>query len=81
MHRRALAIQQTTLGRGHPATAATLHALGLLLTASDNNEEAERVLRGALAVRETTLGEDHLDTAQSVNGLGLVLAGQVSQCE
>jgi tetratricopeptide (TPR) repeat protein len=72
-------VRGQTLGRAHPATAATLHALGLLLTGAGSDAEAERVLRGALAVREATLGEDHLDTAQSVNGLGLALAGQVSQ--
>ncbi|KAG9199902.1 hypothetical protein G6514_007802 [Epicoccum nigrum] len=72
------------LGREHPATLASVHDLGWVLSSQGKYEEAERMHRRALEGmhrralegKEKALGREHPDTLISVDNLGSVLSSQ-----
>jgi tetratricopeptide (TPR) repeat protein len=69
--RRALSIQEKSLGLEYPATARVLNELALVLKAQSNYAAAERLFRRALAIQERALGANHPDVAiVVVNNLG-----------
>src|SRR4029077_2312982 len=76
MYRRALAIQDKSLGREHPATALTLNNLGSLLAVRGDFAQAEQMQRGALATMEKVFGEQHPDTAVVLTSLSSALDNQ-----
>jgi CHAT domain-containing protein/Tfp pilus assembly protein PilF len=76
MYRRALAIQDQTLGRDHPDTANTLNNLGVLLALRGDVEQAEGMHRAALATMEKVYGEQHPDTAAVMTSLSQALDRQ-----
>ena len=57
--RRALAIDETSLGQEHPDVAIDLNNLAGLLQATNRLAEAEPLMRRALAIDEASLGNDH----------------------
>ena len=76
LYRRALAIQDRTLGRNHPATANTLNNLGILLAQRGDFAQAEEMHRNALATMEKVFGEQHPDTAAVLSALSMALDRQ-----
>jgi tetratricopeptide (TPR) repeat protein len=71
--RRALAIDETVFGKGHPDVARDLNNLALLLKATNRLAEAEPLMRRALAIVETSFGKDHSRTAVQLNNLAQFL--------
>ena len=73
LFRRALAINEKTLGPDNPATATSLGNLAAVLMAVGEYEGAEPLLRRALAVEEKAEGPDHPHAASSLNAFGVWL--------
>ncbi|MBE0612853.1 MAG: CHAT domain-containing protein [Burkholderiales bacterium] len=76
LFRKALAIQEHTLGPEHPATANTLNNLSTYLDRRGRPEEAEPLQRRALAILEKSLGPLHPDTAAMLTTLAVMLDRQ-----
>ena len=76
LHRRALAIRETTLGPDDPHTASSLSNLGAVCAAQHKWTEAERVYKQALVVRERVFGPDHPIVAFSLDNVGAAYIGQ-----
>jgi CHAT domain-containing protein/Flp pilus assembly protein TadD len=83
MYRRALAIQDRTLGRQHPSTALTLKNFGDMLAQRGDYAQAEEMERAALATMEKVFGEQHPDTAAVLTSLSDALdrQGKVVEAE
>ena len=64
LKRRALAIDEKSLGPEHPDVATDLNNLALLLQATNRLTEAEPLYRRALAIDEKSLGPEHPDVAR-----------------
>ena len=72
--RRALAIDEASLGADHPTVAIRLNNLAtLLLRATNRLAEAEPLMRRALAIDEAGLGADHPYVAIRLNNLASLL--------
>ncbi|GAB1294598.1 Nephrocystin-3 [Apodemus speciosus] len=69
LRRRALQLEELTLGMDKPENARTLNELGVLYYLQNNLETAEQFLKRSLEMRERVLGPDHPDCAQSLNNL------------
>ncbi|KAM9600951.1 nephrocystin-3 isoform 4-T8 [Trichechus inunguis] len=69
LHRRALQLEELTLGNDTPDNARTLNELGVLYYLQNNLDTAEQFLKRSLEMRERVLGPDHPDCAQSLNNL------------
>ena len=76
LFRKALAIQERTLGPDHPATANTLNNLSTYLDRRGRSQEAEPLQRRALDILEKSLGPLHPDTAAMLTTLALMLDRQ-----
>jgi tetratricopeptide (TPR) repeat protein len=74
---RALAIDEQSLGPGHPDVARDLNNLAILLK-TNRLAEAEPLIRRALENREKSFGPDHPDVAESLNNLAVLL--KVTNC-
>jgi CHAT domain-containing protein/tetratricopeptide (TPR) repeat protein len=83
LYRRALAINEQTLGAKHPDLAANLTNLANVYEGQGKYPEAERVHRRALEIREQALGIDHPDVARTLSGLAEVyqLEGKYGEAE
>ncbi|RBP08535.1 Tfp pilus assembly protein PilF [Roseiarcus fermentans] len=73
---RALTIREKALGPDHPATAASLNNLALLLQAQGDLAGARLLFERALTIWETALGLGHPDTAVGLNNLAELLRHQ-----
>jgi tetratricopeptide (TPR) repeat protein len=73
LFRRALAINEKTLGPDHPRVAGGLDNLAELLQAKGNFGAAEPLARRALAIDERTLGPQHPHVAIRLEVLGSLL--------
>jgi tetratricopeptide (TPR) repeat protein len=71
--RRALAIDEKSLGPEHPDVARDLNNLAALLLATNRLGEAEPIMRRALAIDEKSLGPDHPRVATGLNNLAELL--------
>ena len=71
--RRALAIDEASLGKDHPKVAIRLNNLAALLQATNRLGEAEPLMRRALAIDEASLGKDHPTVASDLNNLATLL--------
>ena len=71
LYRRALVIQEKQLGPNHPAVAATLNNLAVLLASRGRYQDAEPLHQRALAIAERSLGPNHLDTAAMLTSLAI----------
>jgi tetratricopeptide (TPR) repeat protein len=73
MMRRALQIDEASLGPQHPNVAIRLNNLALLLKATNRLTEAEPLMRRALQIDEASLGPQHPNVAIRLNNLALLL--------
>ncbi|HEX4330435.1 MAG TPA: CHAT domain-containing tetratricopeptide repeat protein [Burkholderiales bacterium] len=71
LYRRALAIQEKQLGPNHPALAATLNNLAVLLAGRGMYPDAEAMHKRAIAIAEKSLGPNHPDTAAMLTALAI----------
>ena len=67
--RKALAINESTLGPEHPKTATSLNNLAQLYHDQGRYSDAEPLYKRALAIEEKALGPEHPDTATTLNNL------------
>ena len=83
LFRKALAIQERTLGPAHPATANTLNNLSTYLDRRGRPEEAEPLQRRAVEILEKSLGSLHPDTAAMLTTLAVMLdrQGKLTEAE
>ncbi|HEY4374322.1 MAG TPA: CHAT domain-containing tetratricopeptide repeat protein [Burkholderiales bacterium] len=71
LYRRALAIQEKHLGPDHPAVAATLNNLAVLLAGRGRYADAEELHKRAIAIAEKSLGPNHPDTASMLTAAAI----------
>jgi CHAT domain-containing protein/tetratricopeptide (TPR) repeat protein len=71
--RRALEIDEKSLGLNDPRVAKSLNNLALLLQASGRLGEAVSLVRRALSIDEKSLGPEHPDVATDLNSLATML--------
>ncbi|MBL8397699.1 MAG: tetratricopeptide repeat protein [Candidatus Accumulibacter sp.] len=71
--RRALAINEASLGGEHPAVAICLNNLAGLLQGTNRLAKAEPLMRRALAIDEASLGGEHPTVAIDLNNLAALL--------
>jgi tetratricopeptide (TPR) repeat protein len=71
--RRALALDEASLGREHPRVAVMLNNLAQLLQTTNRLVEAEPLMRRALAISETSVGPDHPRVARLLDNLARLL--------
>ena len=83
LFRKALDIQERTLGPNHPATANTLNNLSTYLDRRGRSQEAEPLQRRALEILEKSLGSLHPDTAAMLTTLAVMLdrQGKLTEAE
>jgi tetratricopeptide (TPR) repeat protein len=72
-HERALKIDEAVYGSDHPAVAADVNNLGLVLRDLGDLPGARQCFERALRIDEAVYGLDHPAVATAVNNLGLVL--------
>ena len=65
LYRRALAINEKSLGPEHPDIALNLNNLAELLRATNRLAEAEPLYRRALAIDEKSFGPEHPNVARA----------------
>ena len=73
LYRRALAIDEASLGKDHPNVATRLNNLATLLHDTNRLGEAEPLMRRSLVITEATLGKDHPNVAIRLNNLAMLL--------
>ncbi|RJQ83194.1 MAG: DUF4062 domain-containing protein, partial [Desulfobacteraceae bacterium] len=73
LYRQALVIYESSFGKEHTASAATLCKLARLLQARGEYAAAEPFYRQALAVFEQSLGTEHATTLDTLIGLASLL--------
>jgi tetratricopeptide (TPR) repeat protein len=71
--RRALAIDDASFGKDHPAVARDLNNLAQLLQATNRLGEAEPMMRRALAIDDASFGKDHPEVATDLSNLAQLL--------
>ncbi|WP_291991823.1 tetratricopeptide repeat protein [Candidatus Accumulibacter sp. ACC003] len=71
--RRALAIDEQSLGAEHPDVARDLNNLAQLLQATNRLADAEPLMRRALAIDEQSFGAEHPNVARDLNNLAHLL--------
>ncbi|CAG04288.1 unnamed protein product, partial [Tetraodon nigroviridis] len=69
LRRRALQLEELTLGKDSADCAKTLNELGVLYYLQNNLDAAKVFLSRSLEMRQRVLGPDHPDCAQSLNNL------------
>ncbi|XP_062848041.1 nephrocystin-3 [Trichomycterus rosablanca] len=69
LRRRALQLEELTLGKDSADCAKTLNELGVLYYLQNNLDAAKVFLTRSLEMRQRVLGADHPDCAQSLNNL------------
>ncbi len=76
LYRRAMSIQEKTLGTEHPALANTMNNLGALLDQQGKFGASEPLQRRALEILQKNLGPLHPDTAATLTTLAVSLDRQ-----
>lgn len=69
LRRRALQLEELTLGKDSADCSKTLNELGVLYYLQNNLDTAKVFLTRSLEMRQRVLGPDHPDCAQSLNNL------------
>ena len=72
LYRQALAIDEKTIGTGHPSYAIHLNNLAGLLRDTGRLAEAEPLYRQALAIMEAALGPEHPRTVAVARNLAVL---------
>ncbi len=73
LYRRALAIDEQSLGGQHPNVARDFNNLAALLQATNRRAEAEPLMRRVESIFEKSLGENHPNVATCLNNLAALL--------
>ncbi|CAB9510328.1 Hydra magnipapillata [Seminavis robusta] len=73
LHKTALTICETVLGKNHRLTADTFDNIGSVLKEMGDYEDALSKHKEALAIRLSALGKSHPEVAASYNNIGYVL--------
>jgi tetratricopeptide (TPR) repeat protein len=73
LYRRALTIDEASLGKDHPRVATDLNNLATLLRDTNRLGEAEPLMRRALAIDEASYGKDHPTVGRDLNNLAQLL--------
>ncbi len=73
MYRRALKIDEASLGPDHPDVAIRLNNLAELLRVTNRLSEAEPMLRRVVEIFEKSLGKNHPNVAAALNNLAQLL--------
>jgi len=73
LFRKALAINENTVGPNHQNTASCLNNLAGLLQATNRLDEAEPLMRRALSIDESSFGANHPNVARDLNNLAVLL--------
>ena len=85
LFRRALTIQETSLGSDHPIVATTLGGLARILEALNQSAEAEPLYRRAVTINQKHFGLDDASeqTINNLNGLAFLLqaTGRFTEAE
>jgi len=81
LYKRALAIQEATLGADHPYVALTLGNIAIVYRNQGRYQDAERLHKRALAIREKTYSASHPDVAVSLMNVGAVYMSQSKYAE
>ena len=81
LYKRALEIDEKTLGAEDPDVTASLNNLAGVYRDQARYAEAEPLYKRALAILEKELGEEHLDVAASLNNLAGVYRDQARYAE
>jgi tetratricopeptide (TPR) repeat protein len=71
--RRALVLNEMTLGPEHPDVATSLNNLAGLLKTTNRLSEVEALYRRALAINELSFGPEHPSVAKNLNNLAQLL--------
>ncbi len=71
--RRALGIDEKSVGADHPSVATSLNILTCLLKDTSRHAEAEPLMRRALGIDEKRFGSDHPAVAVDLNNLACLL--------
>jgi len=66
MHRQALRLSKTVLGKEHPSTLASMNNLAGVLSCQGKSEQAEEMHRQTLRLMEKVLGKEHPSTLTSM---------------
>ena len=73
LYRRALVMEEASLGPNHPKMAIRLNNLAQLLQATNRLPESEPLMRRALAIDEASFGPNHPNVATGLNNLAQLL--------
>ena len=79
--RRALEIDEATLGEHHPNVAVCLNNLAALLQRTNRLGEAEPLIRRALEIDEAAFGKQHPMVAIRLNNLAMLLLEDTNRSE
>jgi tetratricopeptide (TPR) repeat protein len=79
--RRAIEIDEKTLGKDHPDVARDYNDLAALFERQGKYAEAEPLYRRAIEIDEKALGKDHPDVAGRYNNLAVLLEDQGKYAE
>ena len=74
--KRALAINESSLGESHPEVAVNLNNLAQMYRSQSKYSDAQRLLKRALNIREKALGESHPRVGVTLDDLALVYQSQ-----
>jgi len=69
LYKRALEIDEASLGKDHPKVTTDLNNLAVLYQDTNRLSEAEPLMKQALAIDEASLGKDHPNMAIDLNNL------------
>lgn len=75
-YKKALLIDEKTIGKEHPGYAACLNNLATVYQSQGRYDEAIEQFEEALEIGEKTIGKEHPDYAISLNNLALVYKSQ-----
>ena len=80
-YRRAIEIDEKSLGKDHPTVATDYNNLAVSLQYQGKYADAEPLYRRAIEIDEKTLGKDHPDVARDYNNLAGLLQNQGKYAE
>lgn len=81
LYQRVLALREQQIGKHHPQTAETLHALALFHQKQGHLDEAISFARRAMQLRSQVLGDIHVTTVATRKLAAQLLQQQVSTQE
>lgn len=71
-YRKALKIQEETLGLDHPEVARLLNAIGVVFKAQGKYTNALEIYHKSLTIYDKSLGPEHPTVANTLNNLGVI---------